>query len=97
MVIHISIRKVNSIPFTSLRLPYCNMAGYNCLSWPDAAGMTFISMLTVDTAQNVVDCHLTGGAVAFGPSALGPRSSARLDSFPLILTNFSARRHQVTR
>lgn len=41
--------------------------GRDGLSWPaaakTAAGMSLISMLTMETAQNAVDYHLTGGAV----------------------------------
>ncbi|CAI4214468.1 unnamed protein product [Parascedosporium putredinis] len=37
------------------------------LSWPvaakTAAGMSFISMLTMETVQNLTDYHLTGGVV----------------------------------
>ena len=37
------------------------------LSWPiaakTAAGMSFISMLTMETVQNISDYHLTGGVV----------------------------------
>ncbi|KAI0481903.1 hypothetical protein F4859DRAFT_513039 [Xylaria cf. heliscus] len=43
--------------------------GRDKLSWANAAktavGMSFISMLTMEAAQNLVDYHLTGGAVAF--------------------------------
>ncbi len=34
-----------------------------------AAGMSIISMLTMEMAQNVVDYHLTGGTVAFDSPA----------------------------
>ncbi|KAF9634086.1 hypothetical protein BFW01_g4981 [Lasiodiplodia theobromae] len=44
--------------------------GRDGLSWPaaakTAAGMSLISMLTMEMAQNVVDYHLTGGAVNLG-------------------------------
>ncbi|KAF7558833.1 hypothetical protein G7046_g5332 [Stylonectria norvegica] len=47
--------------------------GRDGLSWPaaakTAAGMSFISMLTMEMAQNAVDYHLTGGAVAFDSPA----------------------------
>lgn len=47
--------------------------GRDKLSWPDAAktaaGMSFISMITMEAAQNAVDYHLTGGAVAFDSPA----------------------------
>ncbi|KAH8647671.1 hypothetical protein BX600DRAFT_475707 [Xylariales sp. PMI_506] len=47
--------------------------GRDGLSWPaafkTAAGMSFISMLTMEMAQNLVDYHLTGGAVAFDSPA----------------------------
>ncbi|KAJ2996791.1 hypothetical protein NUW58_g856 [Xylaria curta] len=47
--------------------------GRDKLSWPNAtrtaAGMSFISMLTMEMAQNVVDYHLTGGAVSFDSPA----------------------------
>ncbi|KAI0882063.1 uncharacterized protein GGS22DRAFT_171454 [Annulohypoxylon maeteangense] len=47
--------------------------GRDGLSWPSAAktaaGMSLISMLTMEAAQNVVDYHLTGGAVAFDSPA----------------------------
>ncbi|RYN19749.1 hypothetical protein AA0119_g13367 [Alternaria tenuissima] len=42
--------------------------GRDHLSWPaaakTAAGMSMISMLTMELAQNLVDYHLTGGVVA---------------------------------
>lgn len=34
-----------------------------------AAGMSMISMLTMEAAQNMVDYHLTGGAVQFDSPA----------------------------
>ncbi|KAF4314280.1 hypothetical protein GTA08_BOTSDO00725 [Botryosphaeria dothidea] len=44
--------------------------GRDGLSWPaaakTAAGMSLISMLTMEMAQNLVDYHLTGGAVNLG-------------------------------
>ncbi|KAI0121513.1 hypothetical protein F4776DRAFT_220136 [Hypoxylon sp. NC0597] len=47
--------------------------GRDGLSWPaaakTAAGMSLISMLTMEAAQNMVDYHLTGGAVAFDSPA----------------------------
>ncbi|KAI0831562.1 hypothetical protein F5Y06DRAFT_281328 [Hypoxylon sp. FL0890] len=47
--------------------------GRDRLSWPaaakTAAGMSLISMLTMEAAQNMVDYHLTGGAVAFDSPA----------------------------
>ncbi|OTA65217.1 hypothetical protein K449DRAFT_392329 [Hypoxylon sp. EC38] len=47
--------------------------GRDGLTWPaaakTAAGMSLISMLTMEAAQNVVDYHLTGGAVAFDSPA----------------------------
>ncbi|RYC56644.1 hypothetical protein CHU98_g9565 [Xylaria longipes] len=47
--------------------------GRDKLSWPNAArtaaGMSFISMVTMEAAQNMVDYHLTGGAVAFDSPA----------------------------
>ncbi|KAJ4147267.1 hypothetical protein LMH87_001803 [Akanthomyces muscarius] len=43
--------------------------GRDGLSWPaaakTAAGMSLISMITMELAENVVDYSLTGGAVAF--------------------------------
>lgn len=42
--------------------------GRDNLSWPlaarTAAGMSLISMLTMELAENVVDYHLTGGQIA---------------------------------
>lgn len=47
--------------------------GRDNMSWPvaakTAAGMSFISMLTMEMAQNAVDYHLTGGNVAFDSPA----------------------------
>ncbi|KAI0410936.1 hypothetical protein F5X98DRAFT_384581 [Xylaria grammica] len=47
--------------------------GRDKLSWLNAvqtaAGMSFISMLTMEMAQNLVDYHLTGGSVAFDSPA----------------------------
>ncbi|KAI0535126.1 hypothetical protein GGR58DRAFT_480237 [Xylaria digitata] len=47
--------------------------GRDELSWSNAAqtaaGMSFISMLTMEATQNIVDYHLTGGAVAFDSPA----------------------------
>lgn len=47
--------------------------GRDQFSWPNAArtavGMSFISMLTMEAAQNLVDYHLTGGIVAFNSPA----------------------------
>ncbi|KAI0441686.1 hypothetical protein F4803DRAFT_522230 [Xylaria telfairii] len=47
--------------------------GRDQFSWPNAArtaaGMSFISMLTMEAAQNMVDYHLTGGVVAFDSPA----------------------------
>ncbi|KAI1878408.1 uncharacterized protein JN550_000590 [Neoarthrinium moseri] len=47
--------------------------GRDGLSWSaaakTAAGMSFISMLTMEAAQNAVDYHLTGGTVAFDSPA----------------------------
>ncbi|KAI1086231.1 hypothetical protein F5B19DRAFT_501848 [Rostrohypoxylon terebratum] len=47
--------------------------GRDGLSWSaaakTAAGMSLISMLTMETAQNIVDYHLTGGSVAFDSPA----------------------------
>ncbi|KAH7028192.1 uncharacterized protein B0I36DRAFT_328783 [Microdochium trichocladiopsis] len=44
--------------------------GRDGLTWPNAfktaAGMSFISMLTMEAAENAVDYYLTGGVVAFG-------------------------------
>ncbi len=43
--------------------------GRDGLSWPaaakTAAGMSLISMVTMEMAENAVDYYLTGGAVAF--------------------------------
>ncbi|CAI7631338.1 unnamed protein product [Penicillium bialowiezense] len=43
--------------------------GADQLSWPRAArtamGMSMVSMLAMELAENVVDYHLTGGMVAF--------------------------------
>lgn len=43
--------------------------GADQLSWPRAArtamGMSMVSMLAMEVAENVVDYHLTGGLVAF--------------------------------
>ncbi|KAH8892758.1 hypothetical protein GQ53DRAFT_613377, partial [Thozetella sp. PMI_491] len=43
--------------------------GRDNLSWPaalqTAVGMSMVSMLTMEMAQNLVDYHLTGGTVAF--------------------------------
>jgi len=35
------------------------------IAFKTAAGMSFISMLTMEAAENAVDYHLTGGIVAF--------------------------------
>ncbi|KAI1439528.1 hypothetical protein F5Y02DRAFT_423912 [Annulohypoxylon stygium] len=47
--------------------------GRDGLSWSaaakTAAGMSLISMLTMEVAQNMVDYHLTGGSVAFDSPA----------------------------
>jgi hypothetical protein len=47
--------------------------GRDQLSWPvaarTAAGMSIISMLTMEAAQNMVDYHLTGGMVQFDSPA----------------------------
>lgn len=47
--------------------------GRDGLSWPaaakTAAGMSLISMVTMELAENVVDYSLTGGAVAFDSPA----------------------------
>lgn len=47
--------------------------GKDQLSWPvaakTAAGMSLISMLTMELAENAVDYSLTGGAVAFDSPA----------------------------
>ncbi|KAI1390760.1 uncharacterized protein F4822DRAFT_394369 [Hypoxylon trugodes] len=47
--------------------------GRDKLSWSSATktavGMSFISMLTMEAAQNMVDYHLTGGTVAFDSPA----------------------------
>lgn len=47
--------------------------GRDGLSWPaaakTAAGMSLISMLTMELASNLVDYHLTGGVVAFSSPA----------------------------
>ncbi|KAI1411738.1 hypothetical protein F5Y13DRAFT_54216 [Hypoxylon sp. FL1857] len=47
--------------------------GRDGLPWPaaakTAAGMSLISMLTMEAAQNMVDYHLTGGAVTFDSPA----------------------------
>lgn len=44
--------------------------GADRLSWPTAArtamGMSMVSMLAMEVAENVVDYHLTGGVVDFG-------------------------------
>jgi hypothetical protein len=43
--------------------------GRDQLSWPiavrTAAGMSMISMLTMEAAENMVDYHLTGGVIQF--------------------------------
>lgn len=43
--------------------------GKDQLSWPMAArtamGMSLVSMLAMEVAENLVDFHLTGGVVAF--------------------------------
>lgn len=47
--------------------------GRDSLSWPmaakTAAGMSLISMLTMEIAENMVDYHLTGGTVALDSPA----------------------------
>lgn len=47
--------------------------GRDKLAWPTAAktaaGMSFISMLTMEAVQNLVDYHLMGGTVAFDSPA----------------------------
>lgn len=47
--------------------------GRDRLPWPaarrTAAGMSLISMLTMEAAQNAVDWHLTGGVVALDSPA----------------------------
>jgi ABC-type Mn2+/Zn2+ transport system permease subunit len=44
--------------------------GIDKLSWPMAArtamGMSMVSMMAMEAAENVVDYHLTGGVVAIG-------------------------------
>ena len=44
--------------------------GADQLSWPMAArtavGMSMVSMVAMEAAENIVDYHLTGGVVAFG-------------------------------
>ncbi|KAL4890125.1 hypothetical protein BDV59DRAFT_99879 [Aspergillus ambiguus] len=44
--------------------------GADQLSWPmavrTAMGMSMVSMLAMETAENIVDYHLTGGVVAIG-------------------------------
>lgn len=46
--------------------------GADQLSWPMAArtavGMSMVSMVAMEAAENIVDYHLTGGVVAFGDS-----------------------------
>ena len=60
--------------------------GRDGLSWPTAAktaaGMSAISMLTMEATQNVVDYHLTGGAVAFdSPAFWGAAAISTLAGF----------------
>ncbi|TDZ37636.1 hypothetical protein CTRI78_v011079 [Colletotrichum trifolii] len=47
--------------------------GKDKLAWPiaakTAAGMSMISMITMEAAENAVDYHLTGGAVQFDDAA----------------------------
>ncbi|RAQ50689.1 hypothetical protein AFGD_002725 [Aspergillus flavus] len=44
--------------------------GVDQLSWPMAArtamGMSMVSMVAMEAAENIVDYHLTGGVVALG-------------------------------
>ncbi|KAI1139715.1 hypothetical protein F5Y05DRAFT_379847 [Hypoxylon sp. FL0543] len=58
--------------------------GRDGLSWSaaakTAAGMSFISMLTMEAAQNVVDYHLTGGAVAFDSPAFWAAAVASMSA-----------------
>lgn len=46
--------------------------GADQLSWPMAArtavGMSMVSMVAMEAAENIVDYHLTSGVVAFGDS-----------------------------
>lgn len=56
--------------------------GKDRLAWPTAfktaAGMSFISMLTMEAAENAVDYHLTGGVVAFDDPAFWLASAAAI-------------------
>lgn len=65
--------------------------GRDRLAWPVAAktavGMSLISMLTMEAAENVVDYHLTGGAVtldspAFWAAAAGSMAAGFLAPLP---------------